>query len=600
MALIDLKSNLTWPSANHPGNPPAVDFFDDVRSKATGFTVNMQVKGQSAKPSQFLAVSDPDLLTSQYNNPILSLQGEQTPNSYIKQPFILRGIQRPGNKAKPQRWGFGLTFDDGFMRGGIVTATERSLVDVLRLGKWMITPKGLLWNVKQLGLGFTNPNVETLPGVTIPPSRLHLGPSTLLSVAGNAFGQHFTSHGLPLVSSLGNYGNVQKAKQIISPSGQSGRLVQLKNGLLSNPKSVFVNQIIDSSLGGANSVYGIGRTDIRRYINSNEGLQGSTVEAFFKKGIFSKTSDFRFVSQTQTSEYQYNINNQYFSIDSKSRYKTADFKDARKSQTLQSVSNLVDDNNKTAVPNTNIVIDDTNTKDITSLSRPVPANGDKIGPGLLGDYATLAYGQLKKSDTGDFRKDISKPNNKKYVGDAVDYKNKNIETIYKVGDPKEYDVDTDFIPFKFGNIQFRAFLDSISDSFSPTWNAEFDQGRADARILYGSFSRSIGISFRIAAFSKQQINTIYYKMDELAKLTMPDYGTETFSGMFTKLTVGDLYGEVPVYIDSLTYDWDSESPWELKSGQRVPFYVSVSVNCTWIGETRPQQDVAVFSLNSKK
>ncbi len=619
MGLIDLKSNLTWPSANHPGNPPAVDFFDVNRSVATGFTTNMYPIGGAKQNSQFLAVSNPDLLTSQYNNPILNLQGEQTPNSYIKQPFILRGIQRPGAKAKPQRWGFGVTVDDGFMRGGIVTATERSLVDVLRLGKWMLTPKGLLWNVKQLGLGFANPNVETLPGVKIPPTRLHLGPSTLLSVAGNAFGQHFTSHGLPLVSSLGNYGNVQRAKQIISPSGQSSRLVQLKNDLLSNPKSVFVNQIIDSSLGGANSVYGIGRTDIRRYINSNEGLQGSIVETFFKKGLFSKTSDFGFANQTQTPVYQYNINNQYFSIGSKSTYKTAaSVTDDRKDETPQTVSNLVDDNNKPVIPNTDIVIDDTNTKDITSLSKPVD-----LDP-VIGKYATLAYGKLKRADDQgapnnkipkDFRKSIPGYKNKKWITptgyDIPDYDQKNIENVYRIGQEDEYAESTkDFINFYFtprpmgGSpsetpIQFRAFLDSVSDSFSPTWNAEFDQGRADARILYGAFARTIGLTFRIAVFKREQIDIVYKKMEALARLTMPVYGGPSFTGTFCDITVGNLYRNVPVYIDSLTYDWDSESPWELTDGQQVPWYVSVSVNCTWIGKKRPDQKQSVFSVGSK-
>jgi hypothetical protein len=148
-------------------------------------------------------------------------------------------------------------------------------------------------------------------------------------------------------------------------------------------------------------------------------------------------------------------------------------------------------------------------------------------------------------------------------------------------------------------IQFRAFLDSISDSFSPTWNAEFDQGRADARILYGAFARSVGISFRIAVFKKEQIDIVYGKMDQLAKLTMPDYSGETFNGRFCDVTIGNLYRNIPVYIDSLTYDWDSESPWELTDGTQVPMYVSVSVNCTWIGNKRPDQVESVFSLGSK-
>ena len=65
MALIDLKSNLAWPSTFTRSNPP----------QTQGFDANMQVKGQSAKPSQFLEVLSPNNLQLRYINPILSLHG---------------------------------------------------------------------------------------------------------------------------------------------------------------------------------------------------------------------------------------------------------------------------------------------------------------------------------------------------------------------------------------------------------------------------------------------------------------------------------------------------------------------------------------------
>ena len=582
MALIDLKSNLAWPSTFTRSNPP----------QTQGFDANMQVKGQSAKPSQFLEVLSPNNLQLRYINPILSLHGEQTPNSYIKQPFILRGIQRPGYDAKPQRWGFGIGFDDGFMRGGIVTAAERALVDVVRLGKWMATPKGILWNVKQLGLGFANPKVETVSGTGIPQTRLHIGPTTLLSVAGNAFGQHFVSHGLPFLSVLANYENVQKLK-LISKFGNpsNNRLVQLKQELFVNPSTKY-KPIIGSlsGLGGANSVYGIGRTDIRRYVKSAEGHSGKIVQLIKRKGVTSvPLSDANNPPPEPTAVFQYNIGHQYFSLGAQTIYKSGIGIDNSYGRgSAGEISILVSSSNKPVIPNTKTVIDSYIVP--SSLSKPVD-----LDP-VIGKYATLAYGQLKKSPKGDFRENLS--NSTQFTGITVDYSNENIEKQYGIGDSGEYN-SKDFIKFNFDGITFRAFLDSVSDSFSPTWNAEYDQGRADARILYGAFARTIGLSFRIAVFKKNQLSTIYSKMDQLAKLTMPVYGGETFKGRFCKLTVGDLYVGVPVYIDSLTYDWDSESPWELTDGQQVPWYVSVSVNCTWIGTNRPDQEQSVFSLVPK-
>jgi hypothetical protein len=668
MGLIDLKSNLTWPSANHPGNPPAVDYFDNTKSGAAGFTTNMYPRGGSAKTSQFLSVSNPDLLTSQYNNPVLNLQGEQTPNSYIKQPFILRGIQRPGTKAKPQRWGFGMTFDDGFMRGGIVTATERALVDTLRIAKWMITPKGLLWNVKQLGLGFANPKVETVSGTGIPQTRLHIGPTTLLSVAGNAFGQHFTSHGLPFVSVLGNYENVQKAKLLVNFGNPSNnRLIQLKQELFTNPITKYLPIIGSlSGIGGANSVYGIGRTDIRRYVNSTEGHTGKFITLQkIKRATSLNLSD----DGVPTARFQYNIGNQYFSLGTKTSYKSAIGLDNTYGKDRTTITNItgLSKYKPTDVPEVIDSLDPKNTYEITTqyLSTATTSKfksaGKQGGTDIrssityasgvsklsddtyavnpissgsvlndnvknlpisletpedltptIGKYATVAYGLLKRESSitfNDFRKSLTPDAQKeKWINlPNLDYGTHNIEKKYGINNSGEDSAD--FINFSFtprsmdgtigSAIYFTAFLDSVSDSMSPTWNAEFDQGRADARILYGSFARSVSISFRVAIFNKSQRSTVYDKLEQLAKLTMPVYGNETFIGTFCNVTVGSLYRSVPMYIDSISYDWDSESPWVLDSGLQVPMYTSVTMNCNWIGDKRPSQDAAVFSMNSR-
>ena len=78
---------------------------------------------------------------------------------FFRQPFILRGIQRK-NKKEPQKWGLGLSIDSimgiDLIRGGVVTSTERALVDVARIGQFILSPKGLVWSVMQIGMQRTN------------------------------------------------------------------------------------------------------------------------------------------------------------------------------------------------------------------------------------------------------------------------------------------------------------------------------------------------------------------------------------------------------------------------------------------------------------
>lgn len=353
--------------------PPAVNFIDDVKSNAKGFTVNLGKSGAYEK-SQFISFDYtkslptknskfdqgnvsltnqlgkgspfPDSLyyndgrpatgptyswlpkehtgfysgntystaagkvgflapTYNSNSPIDELYKKYNlqdaansetstgPNSsYIRQPFIERGIQRKG-KESPQRWGIG-NFDDGLIRGGITTAIERAAVDAARIGKWMASPRGLLWIVKQIGLGLTNPKVEAPGGPLTRQTRIHTGVTSLLSVAGNAFGLHFTRHGIPFKNETASYEKVIKDK----PVGYS-RLIELRkefdagttytNKLLSNVKILATKSFgsaILSGLGGSASVYGIGFTQIRRVVDTTTNSNIGAVESGFQQKDF--------------------------------------------------------------------------------------------------------------------------------------------------------------------------------------------------------------------------------------------------------------------------------------------------------------------------
>jgi hypothetical protein len=71
---------------------------------------------------------------------------------FAAQPYIIRDIG--------QRWGFGLGFDEGLVRGGIVTLADRTANDVIRLTKFSLDlPKGPLFYAKQIGLQLMNPRM---------------------------------------------------------------------------------------------------------------------------------------------------------------------------------------------------------------------------------------------------------------------------------------------------------------------------------------------------------------------------------------------------------------------------------------------------------
>ena len=175
-------------------------------------------------------------------------------------------------------------FDDGLVRGGVVGAANASIVDTFRIGKFLKDfPKGPLFIVKQVGLQLSNPQIEhktdfptnrptreqgLLRNVgnfisntankilnTVGPTRIYnLGINTLAQVPVNAFGQHIVRHGFtPRRNDDNLYFKVAKYNN----NEGNNRLIQLKS-IIGNENDIA------NYIGGPSSIYGIGKTTIRR------------------------------------------------------------------------------------------------------------------------------------------------------------------------------------------------------------------------------------------------------------------------------------------------------------------------------------------------
>ena len=137
-------------------------------------------------------------------------------------------------------------------------------------------------------------------------------------------------------------------------------------------------------------------------------------------------------------------------------------------------------------------------------------------------------------------------------------------------------------------IQFRAYINAINDSFAPGWDENQDQGRADAKIMLAGWSRSISLDFVVPIHSADEFDSVWNKLDELARLTYPVYVEgASFTGTYVQVTIGSLYEKVPMYVQDLSYDWDNETPWELAPGLQVPYYTIVNMSLGWMGNQRP-------------
>ncbi len=114
-------------------------------------------------------------------------------------------------------------------------------------------------------------------------------------------------------------------------------------------------------------------------------------------------------------------------------------------------------------------------------------------------------------------------------------------------------------------LYFRAFLDSFDDNFSGIWNPIKYLGRAEELQVYGGFQRKISLSFKIAAATRSEMRPLYQKMMYLASATAPTYAVDKqfMQGTIIKVTVGDYIYELPGVLNNLTYNWQTDYPWEI-------------------------------------
>ena len=111
-------------------------------------------------------------------------------------------------------------------------------------------------------------------------------------------------------------------------------------------------------------------------------------------------------------------------------------------------------------------------------------------------------------------------------------------------------------------LTFRAFIDGFDDSFSATWNPHNFVGRAENFYTYGGFDRTINISFKVAALSKNELLPLYQKLNFLTGTTAPTYvGGGYMRGQIVAVTVGDYLKQQTGIIESVDLAWNTDYIW---------------------------------------
>ncbi len=186
--------------------------------------------------------------------------------------------------------------------------------------------------------------------------------------------------------------------------------------------------------------------------------------------------------------------------------------------------------------------------------------------------------------------------------DKIYYNSKsNHKSSFRTSNP--LDAKNDLIKFRISiidptlpnetyTLNFRAYIDSLSDSYSADWKSQTYMGRGEKFYKYNSFERDISLAFTIVADNKTNLDTMYTQLNVLASSLAPTYtGQGYMAGNLHKLTIGNYIYEQPGILTSLTYDIMDESPWEIEEGSQVPFYIKVTgIKFIPIHQFRPESE----------
>lgn len=509
-------------------------------------------------------------------------------------PYIVTDINTvdtPLNKFRLTK------FDDGLIRGGAVGATNASVIDTLRVGKFLTDfPRGPLFIAKQVGLQLSNPSVETkqlstdntsnstlgkiiagasnvinkLNNLVGGPTRIYnLGINTLAQVPVNAFGGHINRHGfLPRLDDSQKYESVvtnnNKVENTKFKTTSNNRLVKLYNDFFNlnssgtTLRANVLNNTISDNFGGAKSVYGIGRTTLLRTIFT--GRETSITEATNK--IISKTiqqgvSEHVYDDNTIFKKYQ--VLNPSASIDQFKQGKTK-------------VSNDYSTDHIDNITGADIIYEPLYPISNKSLIIPFSSTLNVTYNKLIEDasrYEFLGIKATKEIVTSGQKSSkvvlIKKPLSAYSTGSDYGI-NTALANIYERTDENILQVTfTQIDPFTaktLNTIPFSAYLSGYTENYDSSWDSIKYNGRADFLYTFNSYKKTASFKLQIPIFNKNELKSKHEALKKLQTGLAGKYLDNRLGGILTRINLGYyLYNSVCI-INNLSISIPNDVSWD--------------------------------------
>lgn len=508
------------------------------------------------------------------------------------------------------------------------TRVGAATIDTIRIGKYLTDPKhGPQFITKQIGLQAMNVNSNFGEGPIS--NQLYNPINTISQVTLSGIGGHLKRQGIipgqisDFFDDLETYEKIKNREN--KGDSEKASLVKLKNKLfnltppsdnsvidLIKQKSKFISNIINiinkgdiiySYLGGPESFLGLGITNIKRYqnslseiydekrlrgfipftaarelnLNSNNIKNGTKViySLIFGDTIVNKAGvlypEFKTIVDNDLSNETPLHLNQTGSYVPSTLFKS--FKEAKKyTQNPDTPYNYASNKSSLPTDNKNIIYQNTNGQQIIiGGSWFVNSREERIGLGNDDKINLTPIFTAEKAQNDYVRIDGKKYN----IRDLAKFR---IETI----------LDSTFSNWMI----FRAYINNISDTVNSNWSDIEYINRSEKLHIYNGFNRSINVDFKVATLSKNEMKTVYQKLNYLMSGMAGKYNNGLLEGTFSRLTIGNYIDRQHGIIQSLTYKVNmNETPWEIamkepEGGEKLlilPHVIDVSLTFIPVG-----------------
>ena len=558
---------------------------------------------------------------------------------------------------------------DDFIRGGAVGSVQASINDTFRIGAFLTdVPKGPIFVAKQVGLQLSNPKLEikrggaavakgllkalfsaspaqalsSVTGGLLGPTRVYnAGINTLAQVPANAFGTHFSRHGLlPIQDEQTKYQNVVTTNNE-STNSEFNRLVELKgkfdlgdqayetnpnfnlraarkknrqdnrqgrkNNRQSNQYQQFLNtaypgiphtttkfkkqkldlskQTIASYPSGPGSVYGIGTTVIQRYSFTEDKLK--IEESLMNSSNFGGRSRITIAPVEYTN-----------ALGEKAKISTT-----TAAKAINNYNNSIPSSTGLGPIDIAVALTQgtvTTYAELISRINIVSASSQTIPSfGTYSDTNTITPTSTISSTDPLITRGAS---NYRYYGAAVTslpssgsltYSNSNVFSRIDAGIMSvSFRAINPFDASSASNektFTFSAYMSGYKDNFDATWNDINYAGRAESFYIYSKFKRTVSFDLKIPCFNKVQLFEKHRELGKLASVTAGSYGSKLLlGGVLVKINMGNyLVGEYAT-LNSVSYSIPDDASWDVADDALLSMYIDASFNLTIIHKKLPE------------